>query len=74
MCDGRSVLLHVRCGNCLKLYAQDVAIPEEVDEYIDPEELVQSAFVSEMPFRCPQCEAVYAEIIAYKIIEPEQAA
>lgn len=72
MCSGRSLVLHVRCGNCMKLYKNDVAIPD-CGDVIDDEDLVHSQFVREMGFKCPKCEAVYAEIVAYKILDARLA-
>lgn len=68
MRSGRSLVLHVRCGNCMKLYRNDVAIPD-CSDVIEDDDLVHSHFVREMGFRCPKCEAVYAEIVAYQILD-----
>lgn len=73
MCE-RSILLHVRCSNCLTMYQQNVPVPADADAPGDGDELVQSAFVREMRFECPKCEAVYAEIVAFKVKEMENAA
>lgn len=69
MSEGRSILLHCRCGGCQKLYQRDVPVPEGADVPWDGDELIESAFVRELRFSCPKCEAVYAEIVAFKVIE-----
>ncbi len=74
MCDARSILLHVRCSHCLKMYQQDLPIPAGDEVPLDGEELIESAFVRDLVFRCPKCEAVYAEIVAFKIMEASRAA
>lgn len=74
MCDERSILLHVRCGGCTKMYQQSVAVPEGEDVPWDGDDLVQSAFVRELKFSCPKCEAPYAEIVAFKVLERTRAA
>jgi len=68
MCD-RSLILHVRCGGCAKLYQKSVPIPEGDDVPWDADELVESAFVREMKFQCPKCEATFAEVVAFKMLE-----
>lgn len=78
MCEneasGHALKLHVRCHNCLKLYQQSVPVPVGEDVPHDAEELVESAFVRDLKFRCPKCEAVFGEIVAFKIIEQRRAA
>lgn len=74
MCDPRSILLHVRCGGCAKLYQREIAVPEGAAVPWDGEELVESAFVREMKFSCPKCEAPYAEIVAFKVIDSRKVA
>jgi len=71
--DERSIVLHVRCSHCLKLYQRDVRVPEGDDVPLDGEELVESEFVRNLTFRCPKCEAVYAEIVAFKIQASERS-
>jgi len=71
--EGRSILLHVRCAHCLKLYQQQVAVPSGEDVPIDGEELIESAFIREMKFICPKDETTFGEIVAFKLIEPKAA-
>ena len=66
---GRSILLHVRCAHCLKLYQQMVDVPVGDDVPTDGDELIESAFIREMRFSCPKDESTFAEIVAFKIIE-----
>lgn len=74
MCADRSMLLHVRCGGCAKMYRREVSVPTGFDVPTDGDELVQSAFVRELKFCCPRCEAVYAEIVAFKLKGERHAA
>lgn len=70
----KSILLHVRCPHCLKLFQQTVAVPSQAMS-LDDEELIESAFIREMKFVCPRDETPYGEIVAFKIIgEPARAA
>lgn len=74
MCDGLSVLLHVRCGGCTKLYQQSVALPPGVGAPSDGDELMEYPQIRELSFRCPKCEAPYAEIAAFKVVQKKEAA
>jgi hypothetical protein len=74
MCDGSSVLLHVRCGGCAKLYQQTVTLPAGAGTPADGDELMEFPEVRDMKFGCPSCEAPYASIVAFKIREATRAA
>jgi hypothetical protein len=74
MCDGASVLLHVRCGGCAKLYQQDVTLLPGVGAPADGDELMEFPEVRGLRFSCPKCEAPYAEIVAFKINERKEVA
>jgi len=74
MCDGSSVLLHVRCGGCAKLYQQSVVLPAGQGEPMDGDQLMEFPEVRNMQFRCPKCEAPFAEIVAFKIAGSRHAA
>jgi hypothetical protein len=74
MCDERSVLLHVRCGGCMKMYQRMAVLPEGMGTPIDGDELMENPLVREMRFQCPKCEAPFAEVVAFKIIERPRAA
>lgn len=74
MCDGVSILLHVRCGGCSKLYQQSVALPAGVGAPMDGDELMEFPQVRELRFGCPKCETPYAEIVAFKVVEQTKAA
>ncbi len=69
----RSILLHVRCPHCLKLYQQTVQIPHKAST-LDDDEIIESAFVREAKFICPKDETPFGEIVAYKIVRDEQQA
>lgn len=74
MCDGASVLLHVRCGGCAKLYQRNVSLPVWSGVPTDGDELMEFPEIRGLRFSCPKCEAPYAEIVAYKINEKKEAA
>lgn len=74
MCEGSSVLLHVRCGGCAKLYKRDVVLPAGQGAPADGDELMEFPQIREMKFSCPKCEAPFAEIVAFKVMEAIRAA
>ena len=74
MCEGASVLLHVRCGGCAKLYQRDVSLLAGVGAPTDGDELMEFPEIRWLKFSCPKCEAPYAEIVAFKINEKKEAA
>lgn len=74
MCDGASVLLHVRCGGCTKLYQQQVSLPAGAGAPSDGDELMEHPEIRELKFSCPSCEAPYASIVAFKVKESRHAA
>jgi hypothetical protein len=69
----RSVLLHVRCPHCLKLFQQTVPVPAQAAA-LDDDELIESAFIREMKFVCPKDETPYGEIVAFKVVAAQQQA
>ena len=74
MCDGASILLHVRCGGCAKLYQQSVVLPGGQGTPRDGDELMEFPEVRDLKFECPKCAAPYAEIVAFKVREASRAA
>lgn len=74
MCDGASILLHVRCGGCAKLYQQTVKLPAGAGAPADGDELMEFPEIREMKFGCPSCEAPYASVVAFKVQEPANVA
>lgn len=74
MCDGSSVLLHVRCGGCTKMFQQMVTLPGGRPAPMDGDELMENPEIRGIAFRCPKCEAPYAEIVAFKVVLRERAA
>ena len=74
MCDAMSVLLHVRCGGCAKLYQQSVDLPASRGMPADGDELMENPEVRDMRFRCRKCEGPFAEIVAFKVRGRAQAA
>lgn len=75
MCDGASILLHVRCSGCAKLYQKRVDLAAGAGAPSDGDELMEYPEIRNLRFGCPQCEAPYAEIVAFKVMpEKEEAA
>lgn len=75
MCDGASILLHVRCGGCAKLYQRQVVLPADLGVPTDGDELMEFPEIRDMRFGCPVCEAPFASIVAFKLMErPDVAA
>ena len=74
MCDGASVLLHVRCGGCSKLYQQEVTLPSGRPAPVDGDELMEHPEIRNAGFECPKCETPSAEIVAFKVREASRAA
>jgi phage FluMu protein Com len=73
MCDQIDVVLHVRCAGCTKLYQQSVALPAGHGAPSDGDELMEYPEIRAMAFKCPKCEAPYAEIVAFKVRERRAA-
>jgi len=67
----RSILLHVRCPHCLKLFQQVVPVPVGSGVPLDGDELIESAFIRDLEFRCPKDESPFGEIVAFKILEED---
>jgi hypothetical protein len=74
MCEGASVSLHVRCGGCTKLYQRSVTLPAGSAAPSDGDELMEFPEIRGLRFSCPRCEAPYAEIVAFRILEKKEAA
>lgn len=69
MTNERTILLHCRCAGCRKMYQKSIPVPDGDDVPWDGDELIESAFVRDTKFQCPKCETVYAQIVAFKIID-----
>lgn len=74
MCDGASIVLHVRCGGCAKLYQKSVTLPSGRPPPIDGDELMEHPEVRNLHFHCPRCESEGAEIVAFKTQGASRAA
>lgn len=61
-CD-RVFLLFVRCTNCLADSTQHLMIPNVADTPRDTDELLESAALASMKFRCERCEGSIGELI-----------
>lgn len=74
MVGGAEILLHVRCGGCAKMYQREVALPVGRALPADGEELMESPEIREMHFQCPKCQAPFAEVVAFKVVEEHNVA
>lgn len=74
MCEGPSILLHVRCGGCSKLYQRAVDLPLDRTAPVDGDELMEHPEIRNMKFECPKCETPSAEIVAFALKEALHAA
>ena len=74
MCDGFSVLLHVRCGGCAKMYQRRVELPAGRSTPVDGDELMEHPEIRETLFKCVKCESESAEIVGFKVTEARDAA
>ncbi len=55
--------LHIRCDNCLRESFRVVDIPTGDDVPRDADELMESAFLEKLSFRCQPCGGVIGLLI-----------
>jgi hypothetical protein len=53
----RNFSLHIRCESCLRETVQLIEVPPGDDSPEDEDELLESGFLANLSFRCPQCES-----------------
>lgn len=56
--------LHIRCENCMRDSAKVVEVPCGDHAPRDPDELMDSAFLESIPFRCRHCDSVIGRLTA----------
>lgn len=70
----RSFTVFMKCENCLLPDEYKLAVPiqEEAPSTID--ELLESAALASIPFKCRRCESTIAKVVAVKQPEAVDAA
>lgn len=58
--------LGVRCHNCRKHHVSHLAIPDEEGAPTSVDELLESAFLTDIRFRCTRCDGSIGSIITVK--------
>lgn len=56
------------------MFQQMVTLPGGRPAPMDGDELMENPEIRGIAFRCPKCEAPYAEIVAFKVVLRERAA
>lgn len=54
--------LHVRCENCQRPSVQTVHVPQGDYAPRDPDELLDSAFLETVRYRCRHCDCVIGQL------------
>lgn len=60
--------LHIRCVNCNRDSAKVVDVPHVDDAPVDPEDLVDSAFIQSIPYHCRPCGSVIGRLIKIDLV------
>jgi hypothetical protein len=55
--------LHIRCENCMRDSERAVELPIGDDVPRDAEELIESAFLGQLTFRCQPCGCVIGRLV-----------
>lgn len=55
--------LHIRCDNCMRDSQKVVQMPVGDDVPRDAEELIESAFLERLPFRCQPCGGLIGRLV-----------
>lgn len=56
--------LHIRCDNCMRESVTEVNVPDVDDAPLDPEDLLGSAFLQSIPYRCRHCDGVIGRLFS----------
>ncbi|GAA5540418.1 hypothetical protein Brsp02_01020 [Brucella sp. NBRC 113783] len=59
----QSFTLHIRCENCLREARRGLSVPACAEMPRDADELVESALLSGMEFRCVHCQGVIGRLV-----------
>lgn len=55
--------LHIRCENCMRDSQKVVQMPVGDEVPRDAEELIESVFLENLPFRCQPCGGVIGRLV-----------
>lgn len=56
--------LSTRCHNCRAKTARVIEVPDAEDAPTEPDDLLASAFLARLPFRCGKCENPIGTILS----------
>ncbi|MBA8846229.1 hypothetical protein HD884_002159 [Ochrobactrum intermedium] len=59
----QSFALHIRCENCMVEAVRGVTVPVCTDMPRDADELLESALLGDMSFRCVHCQGVIGRLL-----------
>ncbi|MFK4826021.1 hypothetical protein ACI0FM_14715 [Paenochrobactrum sp. BZR 588] len=59
----KTFTLHVRCENCMRESFMGVAVPKEDGSPTDVDELLESAVLNNLPFKCSKCPSLIGKVI-----------
>lgn len=62
----KTFTLHVRCENCMRESFMGVAVPKADGSPNDVDELLESAVLSNLPFKCSKCPSLIGKVIGAK--------
>lgn len=60
--------LHIRCDNCMRETERVVNVPNVDDAPCDPEDLIDSAFLQSIPYRCRQCDGNIGRLFKIRLV------
>jgi hypothetical protein len=55
-------VLHIRCENCTRESTKKVDVPAADDAPIDPEDLIDCAFLQSIAYQCRPCGGVIGRL------------
>lgn len=74
MSGTRSFTVFMKCENCLLPHEHKLSVPIEEDTPSTIDELLESAALQHIPFKCRRCESTIAKVVAVKQPEAVDAA
>lgn len=60
--------LGIRCDNCMRESSRVVDVPNVDDAPCDPEDLVDSAFLASLYYRCRHCDCQIGRLYRIKLL------
>ncbi len=65
----QSFTLHIRCENCMRDARRGLTVPVCADMPRDADELLESALLGDMSFRCAHCQGVIGRLFDISVGE-----